>query len=73
VNWELVMRKLSGPSVLLLAVVFLGACASQTDATQQASETPACMNYRSMMTAPMPPDAMARLKQACDDSRKQPS
>jgi hypothetical protein len=32
-------------------------------------ESPACINYRGMMTAPMAPDAMQRLKQDCEDSK----
>ena len=32
-------------------------------------ESPECINYRGMMTAPMAPDAMQRLKQACEDSK----
>lgn len=32
------------------------------------AETPECINYRNMMTAPMPPAAMERLRQACRES-----
>ncbi|AQU87800.1 hypothetical protein B0W47_10270 [Komagataeibacter nataicola] len=33
-------------------------------------DTPECMNYRAMMTAPMPPDAMKRLQARCEASRR---
>ena len=42
-------------------------CASAQPQVMQESQ--ACMNYRGMMTAPMAPDAMQGLKQACDDSK----
>lgn len=32
-------------------------------------ETQECMTYRSMMTAPMPPDAHERLRLACESLR----
>lgn len=51
-----------------LTAVFLSGCASNTP--PQPHETAACMNYRSMMTAPMPPDAMRRLQEKCAASRR---
>ncbi|NIF31937.1 hypothetical protein F3J29_07280 [Enterobacter sp. Cy-643] len=53
---------------MLASLVLLTACASRP-ASKPPQDTPECMNYRHMMTAPMPPDAMQRLKQKCDDSR----
>ena len=47
--------------------VLLYGCASAQPQVMQESQ--ACMNYRGMMTAPMAPDAMQRLKQACEDSK----
>ena len=53
---------------ILFSALFLSGCMSNQP--QQFKETPECINYRGMMTAPMPPDAIDRLKQACDISRK---
>ena len=50
-----------------LFIAFLYGCASTSPKIH--TETQACINYRSMMTAPMPPDAMQRLKQACEVSK----
>ena len=52
-------------SFLLISLLY--GCASTSP--KMHTETQACMNYRSMMTAPMPPDAMQRLKQACEASK----
>lgn len=53
----------------LVAIVFLcAACASNQPKIQEPSK--ACQNYHAMMTAPLDPMAMQRLKQACDDSAK---
>lgn len=51
----------------LCVLVFTGCASNQS---QPVRETPECMNYHGMMTAPMPPDAMERLKQKCENSRK---
>ncbi len=54
-----------------LAVALLAGCAF-SDAKQPTGpvpETDACMTYRAMMTAPMPPDAHERLRLACERSR----
>ncbi|WP_215750433.1 MULTISPECIES: hypothetical protein [unclassified Gluconobacter] len=48
-----------------LAVVILAGCTRKP----QLHETAACINYRSMMTAPMPSDAMQRLQEKCAASR----
>lgn len=50
-----------------LFIALLYGCASASP--KMHTETQACMNYHSMMTAPMPPDAMQRLKQACEASK----
>ncbi|MFW2073958.1 hypothetical protein ACG9Y7_11085 [Acinetobacter gerneri] len=54
---------------LALCVLVLAGCASNQP--QSVNETPECMSYRGMMTAPMAPDALGRLKQACENSKKQ--
>ncbi|MBM3099148.1 hypothetical protein JRX38_14245 [Gluconobacter cerinus] len=53
----------------MLTAVFLTGCGCNSH-KPQSHETAACMNYRSMMTAPMPPDAMQRLQERCAASRK---
>jgi len=55
-------------ATLLLSATLLVACAPQPQPKPQ-HETPECMNYRGMMTAPMAPDAMQRLKDLCEKSR----
>ena len=58
-------------SACILALT--SACASQQKPlTDTIEETPACMNYRAMMTAPMPPSEVQRLRVACEESRRQP-
>ena len=37
---------------------------------QQPSSSAACLQYRGMMTAPLPPEQMQQLKAACDASLK---
>jgi hypothetical protein len=56
--------------VFFVVMIFsvLTACASNQPKIYQ--PTKACQNYHAMMTAPMEPMAMKRLKQACDDSEK---
>lgn len=56
------------PVSLFLTSMLLAACTTQPAPPKQPTETPECMNYRAMMTAPMPPDAMQRLNKACQDS-----
>ena len=52
-----------------LTAVFLTGCACHSHKLPK-HETAACMNYRAMMTAPMPPDAMQRLQEKCAASRR---
>lgn len=54
---------------MLASLVLLTACATRP-APKPPQDTPECMNYRHMMTAPMLPDAVQRLKQKCEDSRR---
>jgi len=53
--------------VFIPLFTLLSACSSKP-IEQPRQETRECMNYRGMMTAPMAPDAMQRLKEACDKS-----
>ncbi|MEQ4617644.1 MAG: hypothetical protein ABN482_06310 [Corticimicrobacter sp.] len=48
----------------------LSACAQihPPETLGERAETPECIHYRNMMTAPMPPAAMERLRQACRES-----
>ncbi|ACI52175.1 putative lipoprotein [Gluconacetobacter diazotrophicus PA1 5] len=55
-------------AVAALALVVAG-CAERPQ--HEHRETPECMNYRAMMTAPMAPDAMKRLQARCEASRMQ--
>ncbi|MDV7449362.1 hypothetical protein R5B80_02960 [Acinetobacter baumannii] len=53
----------------ILSIPFIiSACI--TNQNVQKEETPECMNYHAMMTAPMPVEAMENLKKACYESRK---
>ncbi|MGO1163516.1 hypothetical protein [Ochrobactrum sp. S1502_03] len=56
------------------AAVFLAALLPLAGCTDKQSdgfnETPECMKYRSMMTAPLPPDQSEKLRKACMDSRR---
>ncbi|MFA2969950.1 hypothetical protein KWE21_04925 [Acinetobacter pittii] len=53
----------------ILSIPFIiSACV--TNQNVQKEETPECMNYHAMMTAPMPAEAMEKLKKACYESRK---
>lgn len=51
-----------------VGLVLLAGCSTfePSTVTEEARE---CMTYRSMMTAPMAPDAMERLRVACERSR----
>lgn len=55
--------------ILIAAVATLAGCATSHVDIPKPRETQECMTYRSMMTAPMAPDAMQRLKVACEHSR----
>lgn len=56
----------------ILSVITLGllltACATQQPKYKQ--PTQACMEYQAMMTAPMPPDAVERLRVKCELSNQ---
>lgn len=54
---------------LVMIVFVLTACASNQSKIYE--PTKECRHYHALMTAPMDPMAMQRLKQACDDSEKQ--
>jgi hypothetical protein len=54
---------------LIMIVSVLTACASNQSKIYE--PTKECRHYHAMMTAPMDPMAMQRLKQACNDSEKQ--
>ncbi|KXV57151.1 hypothetical protein AD947_09440 [Acetobacter tropicalis] len=55
-------------SIMVILTTMLAGCAQQLH--HRSGDTPACMNYRSMMTAPMPPEAMQRLQKQCEDSMR---
>lgn len=57
--------------IAVVAVAMLAGCASSHVDVPQPHETQECMSYRSMITAPMAPDVMQRLKAACEHSRYQ--
>ncbi|MEQ9888328.1 hypothetical protein [Pectobacterium zantedeschiae] len=48
--------------------LFVIACSSGTEKSPT-DETPECMKYRSMMTAPLPPAEMMKLENQCAQSR----
>ena len=50
-----------------IVVVMLAGCFSR-ERPKQVETTPACSKYQLMMTAPMPEEAMQRLKQECESS-----
>lgn len=50
-----------------MIVVMLAGCFS-SERSKQVETTPACSKYQLMMTAPMPEQAMQRLKQECENS-----
>lgn len=56
------------PLITALALFILAGCTSSGAPTAE-QQTWECMNYHAMMTAPMAPDAMQRLKAACEQSR----
>ncbi|MCU1798780.1 hypothetical protein CUU45_16070 [Pectobacterium polaris] len=57
------------PRLLIVSItLFVIACSSSTKKSHT-DETPACMKYRSMMTAPLPPAEMVKLKNQCERSR----
>ncbi|HDU3683144.1 hypothetical protein [Klebsiella aerogenes] len=57
----------------LLVITFtlsLAGCATHQNSDHGMKETKECMQYRSMMTAPLPPAAIDNLKEKCEQSRK---
>jgi len=56
--------------IAAISMMSLTACQSPQPRQTIQQETNACMNYRAMMTAPMAPDAMQRLKVECEQSRE---
>ncbi|GKW22174.1 hypothetical protein PEC302107_39030 [Pectobacterium araliae] len=63
-NYQATIHQLLIASVALLVI----ACSSSTKKSPT-DETPACMKYRLMMTAPLPPAETVRLKNQCEQSR----
>ena len=61
-------------NVVLLSffAIYLSACQTQPQVeTNRDQSTSACVEYRAMMTAPLPPQEMNKLKQKCLDSHSQ--
>ncbi|MBS0847400.1 hypothetical protein [Citrobacter sp. JGM124] len=54
------------PLIITLSLMVAGCAASHAPIP----ETRACMKYRTMMTAPLSPDAAAALRQQCEQSRQ---
>lgn len=55
-------------SGLLIAIIALLTACSPHEKAPPYRETPECHAWRTMMTAPMPPDAHNRLKADCEKS-----
>nr|WP_312822226.1 hypothetical protein [Acinetobacter oleivorans] len=53
---------------ILFMPFIISACVTYHN--MQKRETPECMNYHAMMTAPMPAQAIENLKKACYESRE---
>lgn len=53
--------------LLIVIAAFATAC-SPHQPKQQRSETPECRTWRTMMSAPLAPDAYGRLKADCEKS-----
>lgn len=54
--------------LMIMATMSLSACSSMPQ-ENQIIETHECRQYRTMMTAPMPPSEHERLKEACENSK----
>ncbi|GKW04877.1 hypothetical protein PEC301877_36900 [Pectobacterium carotovorum subsp. carotovorum] len=63
-NYQATIHQLLIVSITLFAV----ACSSGAKKSPN-DETPECMKYRTMMTAPLPPAEMVKLKNHCEQSR----
>ncbi|MEQ9845368.1 MULTISPECIES: hypothetical protein [Pectobacterium] len=57
------------PRLLIVSITLFVIACSSSPKKSPTDETPACMKYRSMMTAPLPPAEMMRLKNQCEQSR----
>ncbi|ARA75646.1 hypothetical protein AB6D30_05635 [Pectobacterium brasiliense] len=57
------------PRLLIVSITLFVIACSSSPKKFPTDETPACMKYRSMMTAPLPPAEMMRLKNQCEQSR----
>lgn len=54
--------------IIITSAISTISCAS---APGEPKETHECMDYRSMMTAPMPQSAVDNLRKECEESRQQ--
>ena len=57
--------------VFFLVMILSGLTDCASNQSKIYEQTKECRHYHAMMTAPMDPMAMQRLKQACDDSENQ--
>lgn len=57
------------PPWLMAPLVIFTAC-TDTENSRSPSDTSECKNYRSMMTAPLPPQHHNELRMACEKSRR---
>ncbi|WP_444758009.1 hypothetical protein [Pseudomonas sp. A014] len=55
---------------LALLATLAGCSSSPSQLRPERQQSDACRTYRSMMTAPMAPDAMARLREAANSQAK---
>lgn len=55
--------------IFVLGITILAGCSS-SEASSVRGEPRECITYRSMMTAPMMPDAMERVRTECEESRR---
>ena len=51
-----------------IIIAILTGCHSSEPSAEPTDTTPACYKYQSMMTAPMPEEAMLRLKRECENA-----
>lgn len=56
--------------LVITITLSLAGCATHPDSDREMKETKECMQYRTMMTAPMPLAAIDNLKEKCEQSRK---
>ncbi|QGU87231.1 hypothetical protein [Erwinia sorbitola] len=55
-------------AVLLISIVTVSTACSQRGPVAERRETRECLSWRSMKTAPVPPDVQARLQADCEKS-----